>query len=488
MKRIYLAAILASVLFLTGCTGTEPEKRAEPEAELPIVRVQVAAYAEPEEYALVSAEADRIGVEKAGVHIELVANADAGGSFYISNSEPTDLVYCGYSSYKEYASKGYLAPLDSALEDCGQDIVEVMGKPKLELARRDGVIYGVPKAMGDIECDGIMFAKKYLDKYGIDVSQIKRFEDLENVFSVIRQQEPDLIPYVANVPLAPVDTRCVIGDVLAGGMAMVYYGDDSLRAVNLYETPEYEARARLLRRWYQKGYLQQDVVTNMETGVDQVAAGNAFCTQFVIRPDEVHYAKAIYGDTMEFISFGDRPHRNTLSDCMYLWCVNARSAHPREAVKVLNLLYTDSDLTNLICYGLEGRHYVKTGDGHFDYPPGINKDNVTYTFLGKWLFNGSLANPWTGTPLDIAEQMKRFNRSAIVSPAYGFQFDEDQLRGVDLDELEAAAAPYRRGLGFGVLDVDQALPALLEKCKAAGADKLVEETQRQLDQWKASRR
>lgn len=489
MRRTILAALLALLLLCTGCKTGDVEQGLESSAapDAPVIRVMCATQTPQEDFALVSAEAEKLGLQKIGVRIQLEDNPASGAGFYLRETERTDLIYCSFSGYQQYADKGYLAPLDDLLEEYGEGIRTVLGEEKLELARRKGELYGVPKAMGDIECEGVMLAAKYLDKYQIDLSEVRHFEDLEPILDVIHRREPDVIPYVANIPGTPVDVRCVIGDVLAGGLAMVYYGDDSLRAVNLYETPEYEARVRLLRKWYQKGYLQRDAITNIEIGVDQVSEGNAFCTQFVIRPDEVEYAKGIYGDTAAFLALENRPHLNTESDCKYLWCVNARCEEPEAAMKVLNLLYTDSDFTNLLCYGVEGTHYVPTGNGHFTYPEGVDRGNVGYASTIKWMYNGSLQTPWEGTPLDIREQMKAFNASAVVSPAYGFQYDESRVKDVDLQEIQDVIGQYRRGLGCGMFDVNETLPVFREKLRTAGAEELVAETQRQLDQWKAEK-
>lgn len=487
MKCKRIAMLLVAVLLCTGCNyqgeeGWEISVPSDPDA--PVIRVMCATQTPQKDFDLVSQEAERLGLEKIGVRIQLEENPASGAGFYLREDERTDLIYCSLSGYQQYADKGYLAPLDELLETYGDGVSDVLGEEKLALARRKGILYGVPKAMGDIECEGVMFAKKYLDQYEIDLSGIERFEDLEPILDLIHRREPDLIPYVANMPNTPVDSRCLVGDVLAGNLAMVYYGDPSLRAVNLYETPEYEARVRLLRRWYQKGYLQRDAVTNIEIGVDQVSEGAAFCTQFVIRPDEVEYAKGIYGDAMTFLALEDRPHLSTESDCKYFWCINARCEEPEAAMKVLNLLYTDSDFTNLLCYGVEGTHYVPTGDGHLTYPQGVSRENVGFSSTIKWLYNGSLQTPWEGTSLDINEQMRAFNRSAILSPAYGFQFDESRLEGVDVQEIQKVVAQYWLGLGCGVFDVDEALPTFREQLRAAGAEELVIQTQQQLDLWK----
>lgn len=70
-----------------------------------------------------------------------------------------------------------------------------------------------------------------------------------------------------------------------------------------------------------------------------------------VAPDFV--ASSAYGMEMEAVTFGDSfvGSSNVATIC---WVVARQSKHPEQAMAFLNLLYTDPDVVNTLCYGIEG--------------------------------------------------------------------------------------------------------------------------------------
>ena len=100
----------------------------------------------------------------------------------------------------------------------------------------------------------------------MDLSKVKKIEDMEPLLETIRKNEPDIIPW-AKVKTGPIAiARNPIGDLLDDMLCMVDYEDDTLQVKNMYETEKYEERVRIIQRWYQKGYLQKDILTSGEYG------------------------------------------------------------------------------------------------------------------------------------------------------------------------------------------------------------------------------
>lgn len=62
------------------------------------------------------------------------------------------------------------------------------------------------------------------------------------------------------------------------------------------------------------------------------------------------------------------------------------SDKPERAVQVLNEIYTNPDLANILINGLEGTHYEFTDkdNGVINYPDGVTASNTGYTSL-PWL-------------------------------------------------------------------------------------------------------
>ncbi len=81
---------------------------------------------------------------------------------------------------------------------------------------------------------------------------------------------------------------------------------------------------------------------------------------------------------------------------------------------------------------------------------------------------------------DIWDQTQEFNNNAVVSPAKGFAWDNTNVQ----NEVTACAnvtAKYGPALQCGSLDPETTIPKFLDELKAAGADTIIAEKQRQLD-------
>lgn len=81
--------------------------------------------------------------------------------------------------------------------------------------------------------------------------------------------------------------------------------------------------------------------------------------------------------------------------------------------------------------------------------------------------------------------MKAFSESAKKSPAYGFQFNPDPIK-TEIAAVTNVIVQYERGLGTGTLDPEDSLPKFQQKLKKAEADKIIQEKQKQLDEWRSN--
>lgn len=66
------------------------------------------------------------------------------------------------------------------------------------------------------------------------------------------------------------------------------------------------------------------------------------------------------------------------------------STEPEAAMKFLNLLYGNEELVNLLAYGIEGEHYVKTEDGKIAYPEGIDPSISKYRGDQSYMYGNAM--------------------------------------------------------------------------------------------------
>jgi putative aldouronate transport system substrate-binding protein len=331
---------------------------------------------------------------------------------------------------------------------------------------------------------GFLITKEYADKYRLNIGAIKRIEDITPILATIKQNEPGFYPMSMNVGFEV--TRSINYDPLSDNFGVLML-DNPDRVVNLFETPQYRQRLELYRSWYQAGYISPDAAASNETAVSVMKAGKA-CAQFTANKPGIK--------TENELSTGRQLEYADLIDAVLTtggvqgisWAIAHNSRYPEKAAELLNLLYSDPELINLINYGIEGEHYVKKDDGTIGFPPGITALNAKYNLGGMdWqLGNSYLAYPWEGKPADLASQMRAFNARAIMSPAYGFNFDNSRML-TQISALSAVAEQYRKALETGSADLSM-LDDFNAKLKAAGLAEVIAEKQRQYDAWRASRR
>lgn len=145
---------------------------------------------------------------------------------------------------------------------------------------------------------------------------------------------------------------------------------------------------------------------------------------------------------------------------------------------------TSTEMANILINGLEGTHYEFTDkdNGVINYPDGVTASNTGYTSL-PWAWpNEAISYVWEGNDPDIWDQTQEFNNNAVVSPAKGFAWDNTNVQ----NEVTACAnvtAKYGPALQCGSLDPETTIPKFLDELKAAGADTIIAEKQRQLDDW-----
>ena len=155
---------------------------------------------------------------------------------------------------------------------------------------------------------------------------------------------------------------------------------------------------------------------------------------------------------------------------------------------LLNEMYTNPELSNLLINGIEGKSYVYSDKEKnlITYPEGVDAATTPYT-AQSWIWPGAFETPvWEPYPEDYWKQIEDFNNNALKSKALGFVPDTSDL----VNEVTACTnvvAKYNPALMAGAIDVDQGLEDFRAELKDAGIDRIVEEKQRQYVEWLAQK-
>jgi putative aldouronate transport system substrate-binding protein len=103
-------------------------------------------------------------------------------------------------------------------------------------------------------------------------------------------------------------------------------------------------------------------------------------------------------------------------------------------------------------------------------------------FLGG---NQYLVPPWEGNLPDLRTISLRLNQNAPLSPILGFSYDPTPV-SLEITAVANVIAQYSPGLRSGSVDPGENLPKFIKALDDAGAQKMVDEMQRQLDAWRAA--
>lgn len=154
-------------------------------------------------------------------------------------------------------------------------------------------------------------------------------------------------------------------------------------------------------------------------------------------------------------------------------------------MKVLDYMYGDPELMNLFNWGIEGVHYV-VKDAENDvigFPDGVDASNAKYNLNMGWeLPNQYKIHVWEGSSRKIMDAQKEMNTTANKSKALGFMFDSTSVSN-EIAALNNVVSEYSASIDCGAADPTTAIPEFNEKLYAAGLQTVMDEKQKQIDEW-----
>ena len=401
----------------------------------------------------------------------------------LAGGEKVDVFVGRGAPFFSFYSNNQLLPLDDFLDQYGQGIKDVIEPKFLDGGRIDGKLYGITTNRDlALSYGHFLLRQDILDRHGIAVEPVMTKAELEAVFDQVHAAEPDLLTLAGYAPTAFYNQGNTFDELGDGFAVLRNLGKDDLTVVNRFKADEFVDYVRLLRRWFEKGFISPDIASETEPSTAQVKSGRAFAYCDFYKPGIETQASKICGYPMTSVQTQESATTTTIIQNA-VWCIPSHSEHPEKAMQYLNEVYTSPDLMNLLSWGIEGKHYVETADGHIDFPGGVTSDSSGYNMAAGWLFgNQYLTKVWVGDDLDIWEQLEDFNSSAVPSKAMGFSFDTTDYV-TEIAAITNVCNEYITTLGSGLADPDVVLPQMYDALEKAGIDKLIEGKQAQLDAW-----
>lgn len=428
---------------------------------------------------------------------------DLGDDYYtkmpiiISSGQKFDLCFTANWAvpYSTYAAQGAFMNLTKSnlLSQYGKGILSALDENLIKGSSINGDLYAVP-VNKEAAYQWVLFYNKDLaDKYKLDMSGVEsaktaleKYQALTPLFKTIHESDPNVVVTSilggsSNISALPYDTLTGSQSKLPGALRLDDPSDT--KVINQYETQDFKDYYKLMREWYQAGYIIPDAAT---AGIDGKK------TVFAMFPSYAPYNEI--GTTLfNSSNWGVIPLQEPIiagqAGTGAMTAISAKSGNPERAMMFLNLLYSDPVLLNLFDYGIEGKSYTKNSDGTVEYNTvsGESGPEATKRYrLNLWMQgNQYLSYLYKGQPADKWDKFKEFNSSAKVSKSLGFTYDPTNI-STEISAITNVQQQYLPSLNTGSVDPEKYLPEYISALKSAGLDKVLAELQSQFDKYLSS--
>ncbi|MBG9792135.1 ABC transporter substrate-binding protein [Paenibacillus dendritiformis] len=479
--------VLVASLALAGC-GSKKEEAGGAEAgtsEQPVELIWYSIGAPQKDLDKVMEKVSEYTKEKIGVTVKMKlfdwGDYNQKMGVIAASGEPFDIAFTSSWAFEYVANakKGAFYPLDDLMDQYGQDIKKLVHPSFLEGAKIDGKTYAIPVNKELPAQKVFRFNKGLVDKYNLDINSVKTLEDLEPLLAKVKEGEPGLYPLSADKQFKFAVPYDLVNENLPLGVALTDTND--LKIVNILEQPDMMKGFETMHEYYKKGYLKKDAAT--ASGGDEMKTGK----WLVDMPDTQPFADNLWSQSLGYPVVSvpyTEPYVYNWSVMGSMHAISANSPHPEKAMQFLNLLNSDRYLRNLVNNGIEGVHYKRIDDETVEYLPAKTESYDMPTFT---LGNFFILDRLPADPADKWDQFAKFNDSAKNAPLLGFHFNADSVK-TEMTALTNVKDEFYASLFTGSVDPKVYVPKAIEKFKAAGLDKVQAEMQKQLDEWKASRK
>lgn len=452
----------------------------------------------PTDLQLVQDAVNEISIKKIGVEVELkpVSAYDAFAQFplWIGTGEQIDLMMPLMQDLNTYVSQGLVLPLDELIESGAPDIKKLSEEfPVTSANVVDGKTYAVIMVANVYGSGGsYQIAHKYLEESGFDYDpeKIYTLDDLTALFAKVKEANPQMYP-AGIVTTGRTNTEFfyyggVVDNLGATAASGSLVGTDSDKVVNLFEAAEYYDYLEHVREWYNAGYIYPDAATT-DSPMTSLLMSGVFNGFFMAsNPIQKVQEGGYFGeDTGEILKLNAPFYGSTSRGG---WVVPITSKEPEAAVRFLNLIWSDSTVSNLLQWGIEGKHYVMQdkGIGLIDFPEGVDASTSGYyNSLGLY---GDTRDVYIWSTNNTKELNQAYTEEAMANSTQGVGFVYDPTEKANIiTAIQAILAQYLPALESGSVDLEKYYPEFINALKKVGIDEVIADKQAQFDAWRAGK-
>lgn len=528
MKKAFLSKILIGVLIFTlvlaGCQGADSSKKSSSSGinkaadaagshSSGLEPVKLVWYTAVDH---VRADMDMVW-DKIDKYLEEKINVTLDRHFYqmpdykekistvISSGQYMDILFTGASyNFTASAQQGAYYAIEDLIPKYLPKTKNVVPQGGWDALTVDNHIYGVPTYKDMADRFSFLYNKTMTDKYNLKVPQNGEWTTFRDMIPLLYEakaardaDQPDLVKQPIIELLNGIKRYYPFESLNGLAVANIpgveaYEGKGSGETVfNIYDTKEYRELCKTIKKLVDDGIFPYDH-KNFDPDRALLNAGKLignFAGGYIeIKPD-------MYAGRETTLTTPDLVVMTTDYVQSGFQALSGKTKNPERALMFLELLNTDKKLANMVRFGIENEHYVYNDEGRLDITISPRNKNISnyvdyaYYFWYGWQFGNILAGDLPSVvSTNFGNLLKELNNNSIQDTNLGFAVDTKPI----MNEIAACSSVINEydsdtNLRSGMVeDVDKTIDEFIAKLKANGSDKIVEEIQRQLTEWRKS--
>ncbi len=411
-------------------------------------------------------------------------------SLAIAGDEKIDLVHVAtVSPLSSMVGSDMLYDMntDNLLQTRGAAIVELMADT-LDSGFVNGQQLAVPAKQYGATSKGFYYNKTELDKYGVTVPETMNLDEFYELLYTIKDCGTEMMPFYQGTGLLNYlywlvgydgfGTECSYGAIMNAA--------ESTTVENFYATDLFKNYCLKALQLRNDGILTKDS-TDQTSASEYFNAGQLVIVVGDLTPSlEANYTAQGLANGMELgYCYMTPTSTTTMSVTEYMWGIASNCKRPDKAMDLLNLIYADGDLANIIKYGLEGTHYAFVeGSDSIIVPNG--------SYMAQFYEAGDVNKMHIQAPNDesFMQRWADFQASSTVSPILGYMFNDADYQ-TESSVITTVINQYLGSLQNGMYESEEEVLAAIDEFNAAldaaGLNDVIAGNQAQLDEFLASR-
>ncbi len=411
--------------------------------------------------------------EKIGVNVDMEivpwGDWDNRRSVIANSGEYFDILFTDQTRYNGEVSSGVFLDISDKVKEVTPDLYKMIPEDYWEAVSLNDKVYGVPTYKDSSFSEYFIWDKDVADKYGIDINSIHDFESLYPALKKIKEGE-GTAPFYMSKSGAKVMIDMNFDNLSSGSQVIgVNYDDDTKTVVNPLENEDILSNLDIIHNMYKEGIINGDAPTADDTPKYHT---------FFMAQGWSGAAKTSWGPNYgikncEAVQFGE----TVVSNKTVQGSINAiysGSKHPDEALKLLELINTDTKLRDWFYYGVEGEDWQYT------------EDNKVERLTSDWGMAGYTQGSYFTVSQQVTEEfnqwdeVKQLNENAKPSPMLGFSLDTSNIQ-TELANCNAVFEKYYPEFFTGAQEPRKLLETIKKELDTAGWEKIRAEAQKQVD-------